>query len=421
MRVVAYQSNGKSFYSLVDASYIPIHHLVTYFLQVEIGSKQPNTKERRAYELLFALEYFDGKGINLIAKIEELDFIQETEISMFVRVCKLKTKVVRKKAVESIVTEKVLRNLIARNQPVENIVSEGTAHGRIDTFIQFYKFVFNRIHGRSVISEAQQKSYNQSLIDLVTAKNSMGKWSTSFSDPYKSRFPGDKYFELLELINPSSEMNPFFSKIRNSLIVKLLIETGIRRGAVAKLKISDIFNDKQPRIRITRTPDDVTDPRRNKAAQKTKAHVSPVSKELAKALEYYISNVRSCVPNTEAHEFVFVSEKNSRDSLGKPLSLGSINAIFKKLSVVLDVEITPHTLRHKWNEIFDEDIDSLAKELNLDTQAKEDIRKYAMGWSAKSTMADVYNNFRLAVKTRDYHLARQREITRNRIDRLNSH
>lgn len=421
MKVAIYQSNGKSFYSLVNDSYIPIHHLVTYFLQVEIGGKQPNTKERRAYELLFVLEYFDGRRIDLIAKIENLSFLQEAEISMFVRACKLKTKVVREKVVESIVTEKALRNLIARNQPVEHIVGKGTAHGRIDTFIQFYKFVFNRIHGRSVISKDQQVSYNKSLIELVTAKNSMGKWSKKNSDPFKSRFPGEKYFELLELIQPSCEMNPFLSKIRNSLIVKLLIETGIRRGAVAKLKIHDIFNDRQPRISITRTPDDVTDPRRNKPAQKTKAHVSPVSRELAKALEYYITNVRSCIPNTETHEFVFVSEKNSRGTLGMPLNLGSINAIFKKISVVLDVKITPHTLRHKWNEIFDEDIDSLAKELNLDTRAKEDIRKYAMGWSAKSTMADVYNNFRLAVKTRDYHLARQREITRKRIDRLNSH
>ncbi|MCP4991742.1 MAG: hypothetical protein GY928_38480 [Colwellia sp.] len=49
--------------------------------------------------------------------------------------------------------------------------------------------------------------------------------------------------------------------------------------------------------------------------------------------------------------------------------------------------------------------------MNLDSQAKEDVRKYAMGWSANSTMADIYNNFRLAVKTREYHLSRQRKLS----------
>ena len=98
-----------------------------------------------------------------------------------------------------------------------------------------------------------------------------------------------------------------------------------------------------------------------------------------------------------------MTEKNCRGTIGKPLALRNYNSIFKKLSNILGVEVTPHTLRYKWNEVFDVNIDSLAKELNLDSQTKEDIRKYAMGWTANSEMADIYNNFRLAVKTREHH------------------
>jgi integrase len=419
MKVVTYKNNGKTFYSIVNDSFIPVHYLVSYFLQVELGNRQSNTKERRAYELLFAFKYFDKRDIDFISNIAKFKFIDPDEISMFAASCKLKAEVVKERIVTTIVTENALRNLIARNQPVENIVEEGTAKGRLETFIRFYRFVFNRTHGRSVVSEEQQKKYNQCLIDLSTSINSMGKWSTHVSDPFKSKFPDEKYFELLELIKPSNEANPFSSKIRNALITKLFIETGIRRGAVAKLKISDVFNDKEPRVRVTRTPDDVTDPRRNKAAQKTKSHVSPISPDLAKGIEYYIINIRNSLPNAHTHEFIFVTEKNCRGTLGMPLTLQSINGIFLKLSKILDVNITPHTLRHKWNEIFDEGADSLAKELNLDTQAKEDIRRYAMGWSAKSTMADVYNNFRMAVKTRDYHLARQREFSESLKNKVN--
>jgi integrase len=411
MKVITYKNNGKTRYSISDDRYIPLHHIITYYLQVELGKKSSNTIERKSYELLFILKYFKKRGIDLIQSIEELSFISEEEISIFAKACKLKALIADKEVVTTIFTQVSLRNLMARNQPTENIVEEGTAKGRFDTFIHFYKFVFRRNHSRKVLTDTQQKNYNECLIELVTSRKSMGSWTKKISDPFMSNFPDEAYFELLELVIPSNTNNPFSSKLRNELIIKIIIETGIRRGAVAKLKISDVFNDKTPRIRVTKTPGDVTDKRIKIASQKTNPHVSPISSELATRLEYYIKEIRSHIPNTDKHEFVFVAEKDCRGTIGDPLALRNYNTIFNKLSNILDVNVTPHTLRYKWNEIFDVNIDSLAKELNLDSQAKEDIRKYAMGWSANSEMANIYNNFRLAVKTREHHLSRQRELS----------
>lgn len=419
MKVITYKSNGKTRYSISDDKYIPLHPIITYYLQVELGEKSSNTLERKSYELLFIFKYFKKRGIDLVQSIEEFKFISEEEISVFAKACKLKALIADKEVVTTIFTQVSLRNLMARNQPTENIVEEGTAKGRFDTFIHFYKFVCRRNHARKVLTEVQQNNYKQCLIELVTSKKSMGSWSKKISDPFMSNFSDEKCFELLDIINPSNDNNPFSSKIRNELIIKIIMDTGIRRGAVAKLKISDVFNDKEPRIRVTRTPDDVTDPRRNRASQKTKPHVSPLSPELASRLEYYIKEIRSHIPNTDTHEFVFVTEKNCRGTIGKPLALRNYNSIFIKLSKILAVEITPHTLRYKWNEVFDVNIDSLAKEHNLDSQSKEDIRKYAMGWTVNSEMADIYNNFRLAVKTREHHLSRQRELSA-RVTRRNT-
>ncbi|MCP4991743.1 MAG: site-specific integrase [Colwellia sp.] len=361
MKVISYNSHGKTRYSISNNKYIPIHHLVTYYLQVQLADKATNTIERKAYELLFALKYFKKRKVGLISRIERLQFISEEEISIFAKSCKLKLSTVESESVSPIISEVALRNLMARNQPTKNIVEEETAKGRFDTFVHFYKFVFNRCHGRALLPSQKQEEYNKCLIELTTSRKSMGRWKKSFSDPFQSYFPDEKYFELLEISQAKSNKNPFYSKIRNELIIKIFIETGLRRGAVAKLKISDVFNDRQPRIRVTRTPDDITDKRRNKASQKTKAHVSPISAELAAKIEYYIKEIRNNLPNTDSHEFVFVTEKDSRNTLGQPLSLRSYNQIFKKLSDVLTVEVTPHILRHKWNEIFDVDIDSLAK------------------------------------------------------------
>ncbi|WP_350545217.1 MULTISPECIES: site-specific integrase [unclassified Pseudoalteromonas] len=411
MKVISYNNSGKTFYSICNHQYIPVHHLITYYLQVQLANKATNTIERKAYELLFALKYFNKRKIDLISDVESLKFFSEEEISIFAKSCKLKLSTLDSEAVIPIISEVALRNLMARNQPTKNIVDEGTAKGRFDTFVHFYKFVFNRCHGHAQLPHDKQVNYNKCLIELVTSRKSLGSWKKSFSDPFQSNFPDEKYFELLDITQAKSNKNPFHSKIRNELIIKIFIETGLRRGAVAKLKISDVFNDRQPRIRVTRTPDDITDKRRYKASQKTKAHVSPISAELASKIEYYIKEVRANIPNTQTHEFVFVTEKNSRNTLGQPLSLRSYNQIFEKISNTLSVEVTPHILRHKWNEIFDVDIDSLSKELNLDYQTKEDVRKYAMGWSANSKMADIYNNFRLALKTKEYHLNRQKDLS----------
>ncbi len=52
--------------------------------------------------------------------------------------------------------------------------------------------------------------------------------------------PDDVFLKFLEMVMPSSPNNPFkASRVRNYLIVNLLVQGGIRRGALAKLKVSD--------------------------------------------------------------------------------------------------------------------------------------------------------------------------------------
>lgn len=411
MKVITYKSGGKTYWSIANNQCIPFHPLVSYYLQVKLGGRSVNTRKRRAYELLFLFKYFQQREVDLIETIESFNLLKERDISLFTRACKLKQHVVESGNVRSISSRTAISNLISRNQPTENIVSESTAKSRLDTFIDFYKFSWNRIHGRLVLNDEKQTEYEQCLVNLNIAKDTMGSWSKVISDPYKSNLSDEKYFELLDTMQPSSGKNPFVSaKLRNELIVKLFIETGLRRGAVAKLKISDVFNDKAPRVNVTKTPDDSTDIRRERASQKTKAHSSPISSGLAKKIEYYVKEIRSSIPNSCNHDFIFVSENDCKGTIGNPLSLRSYNSIFSKLEKTLDVRLSPHILRHKWNELFDDDMNSLARQLGFDSKTIEDIRKYAMGWSAKSEMADIYNNFKLLCKTRDYHLARQKEM-----------
>lgn len=77
-----------------------------------------------------------------------------------------------------------------------------------------------------------------------------------------------------------------------------------------------------------------------------------------------------------------------------------------KISKTLGFHISPHTLRHKWNEIFD----ISGNKCGIDASRLEDVRKYAMGWTQSSSMSTIYNDKRLAVVAREISKAHQQRI-----------
>ena len=159
-------------------------------------------------------------------------------------------------------------------------------------------------------------------------------------------------------------------------------------------------------IKIYRSSIDPTDTRIDRPNQKSKAHLATVHTSLMEQMKHYINHIRSEIPGTHAHDFIFVSEKDSRGTIGQPLSLKSINTIFKIISKVLGFHLHPHLLRHKWNEVFD----VKATSMGVDPRILEEARRYAMGWVAGSSMSDIYNDKRLATRSREISLAHQRRV-----------
>ncbi|MNE32043.1 Tyrosine recombinase XerC [compost metagenome] len=176
---------------------------------------------------------------------------------------------------------------------------------------------------------------------------------------------------------------------------------------MGKLKISDFnFYGTFDQISIYRSGNDSTDPRAEKPNQKTKAHLATIVKNIMHQVKFYIDHIRTEFTRAQYHDFLFVSENDSKGTAGLPLSLKSINSIFQKISTALGVHVHPHMLRHKWNEMFDEK----GERCGVDTTLLEDIRKYAMGWSQNTTMNDVYNDKRLAMKARELSLVYQHKV-----------
>jgi integrase len=409
MKLRRYQVDNIPFVAIVDDSDCPADPYVSAYLST-LSGRSFNTQLRNANELVFVLGHFSKKKIDLAARVESGQFISDKEYMQFYEACHLQKNRPETSVVPlQNITDKALRNVIAANQRQMARVANETQQGRIRRLREYLETLFQHFHDSHSVDERTFDRFNQLTAMIKLDEDSLSRnRSEDVADPSESVIPDVVFTRLLEMILPSSPNNPFKgSKIRNYLIVSVFIQTGIRRGALAKMKISDChFYGTYDRISIYRSGIDPTDPRLEKPNQKTKAHLATISPVLMRQIKYYIDHVRAAIPNSTAHDFIYVSEKGSRGTLGQPISLKTINAIFLVLSKALGFPVHPHLLRHKWNEIFDKE--GVHKE--IDHRLLEDVRKYAMGWSQKSTMAETYNNKRLAQKARELSAAHQKRV-----------
>ncbi|NOH72588.1 site-specific integrase [Vibrio pectenicida] len=359
------------------------------------------TLKKYAYELKFVYCYFIEQGIDLVECVSSGEFLSRQEIDDFVRVCKLyadegttdESNVVA-------ISDKRIRNAIYATSHSQPQVSAHTLCQRLIRLRAYIEYLFVCHHydlGPTNTQARVDDQFNKFKLYINTFISGTRKSNTIVKDAFESVVPSDKFFYLLEIIKESSPENPFkSSKLRNQILMQILINTGVRVGAVLKLKVSDLIDDwDNPRFLLTRTPNDPTDPRLERPSNKTKALSVSISSELMKLIKLYIQTVRTENTTAREHDFVFISEKGTTS--GQPLTYKSIHKIVDKFGEALGIKLHPHKLRHKWNEVFEDK----AREHGLTPEKIEDLRKYAMGWVEDSKMASVYNEYQLAVTVAD--------------------
>ncbi len=411
IRVKIYKFNNRSFVSLINNNYCPVCPYVSNYINIRLSGLGFNTRVAYINEIKFLLTYFSGLAdpINIVQRVQEGVFLKRGEFNAFVSAAKFTSDSKFSNVVNvKHFTDKTLENAIHATNVSNACVKAHTVKGRIKRLRLFLEYLYEQIHADFIAPEGVKQRYehlNKALKDEQANIRDFDDVCVEFNH---SVIPSNIFFKLLEIIHPKSPNNPFkHSKQRNYLIIALFLETGLRRGAIAKLKIEHCkFWGSFDEITITRSPDDKSDPRLHRPSQKTKAHKSYVSHGLMHLIKTYIETIRASFPAAEAHEMVFIAEMNTKGSIGKPISLASINSIFKTLSKKLDFTIHPHLLRHKWNELFTE----AAEERGLSNEEMDKLRKYAMGWSRTSVMARVYNEFKDIETIREIQKSRQQQI-----------
>lgn len=399
IRVYIYQLNGKTFATLSNEHYCPFDPHVTNYITLRLQDLAVNTKIAYCHELKYVLQYFQSVDVDLVQRTLTGDFLNRNEMDAFINAVKFNatggaSNLLSLKQMSSKTLSNAMHSVKMSNSRVGAYVSKR----RIRRLVHFLDYMYSRYAEQKIPVKVSTKyEFNKSYLkDAMSLIKDFDDKCVGFNE---SIIPNDIFFRCLEIIQPDSIDNPFMhSRLRNYLIFSLLINTGIRRGALAKLKVVDCkFYGSYDEITISRRPDDPNDPRRFKPSQKTKAHNSYVPYELMKELKGYIDTVRGTFPAAQEHEMIFISEMNTRGTAGQPLSLIAINAIFAKLGKAVGFHIHPHMLRHKWNEIFSEVVDRRG----MSTDEAEKLRKYAMGWSRDSKMAEKYDDFKTSEAVRE--------------------
>jgi integrase len=186
---------------------------------------------------------------------------------------------------------------------------------------------------------------------------------------------------LLCLLEPDNRQNPFAedTAFANMVMVRLLLESGMRRGELLSLRVDDItINGSEALLCIVDRPDPKDDPRRVAPSVKTLERIIPLSIGMAHLLARYERRVRRGAQNP----FLFVSPR-----FKTPLSSNQVTNVFAALEKRGGFnELTPHTLRRTFNDRFLE----TARELGIDEITTQRVQTWICGWSEQSQMPQLY-------------------------------
>jgi integrase len=213
--------------------------------------------------------------------------------------------------------------------------------------------------------------------------------------------PGERA-ALLRVIEPVSPDNPWIDprvRRRNQLVVLFLYHLGLRGGELLALRLDDL-NFRDNTVRVVRRPDDPADPRPIQPTAKTRGRAVPMPEDLADLAFAYRAE-RRAIAGAERHPFLFVETDR-----GRPLSARGLANIFRDLRGAdehLSGRLSPHVLRHDWNDRFSEKVDRRG----IPEPLEEKMRSHLMGWREGSGTAALYTRRHIRRKATQVSLERQ--------------
>lgn len=368
----------------------------TLFILFQFRSRALSTSTMTAASsaVAFGSQMLEYVGVDLQTRINQGKLLEQGEFNQFIdgfywtqeKLRQVLNKSSKISASNHAISIEAARKPVAATDN-SHTVNAKTVETRLLYFRDFLSWKVDRCLFALATSHETFKSLSYAKEILIAAINARLPRTASKNDlDARQGLSDEETLFLLESVKLDFEQNPWKSKfirIRNRMIVHLLLNLGLRKGELLGIKIGNI-NLAKNEITIHRRADDIDDPRHIQPNAKTKARILYIDQELGSALHTYIVKFRLAVGNARRHPFLFVANGS-----GAPMSIASLDAVFldiKKKFPSKFERLSPHILRHTWNDKFSEVMDKQA----IDEAQEEEARSYAMGWKSGSGTAKIY-------------------------------
>ncbi len=250
----------------------------------------------------------------------------------------------------------------------------------------------------------------QTLVSLINARMPR----RDYRQTSRQGVGADVRARILDVIDPASPDNPWknrHARVRNQLIFLWLLLLGVRNGELLATYASDV-NVRSGEVMIIRRPGNPEEQRSNAPLVKTRGRLLALGPDLAEMIKAYITGERAKIKGARRHPYLFVAT-----GTGNPLSKPALNKLFRELRTRvpgLPDDLSPHVLRHTWNDDFSELMDGRG----VSTEDEERMRTQAMGWSPRSKMASHYTKRHVQRKSSEASLEMQAKAFRRAVRNL---
>lgn len=350
------------------------------------SGKQPNTLCNDLRALMYVHLWADARGVDLQNRLESGAFLTLTEVADLDTFCGKYMRDALAELLEAVGCVKLKPRKSKKQRRTVKLLEKRNRLAAIYSYIEYTSADYlSRLH----LQPERWKHYNSvraNCLEWISSRvRAIKKPRRNDLGDREGLEEGD-IIRLRAVIEPDHPENPFRPEVRfrNYVMVKLMLDLGIRRGELLGIRIEDCtLGGSRGTITIHRRPDDPDDPRTNQPASKTNARVLPLGGRLTELLHEWIVHHRPKIRGARKHPFLIVSSSD-----GKPLSLSMVNKMMRQLrSRVpgLPSELSAHVLRHTWNDDFSDAMDK--KGVPGDQEAK--WRARLMGWRRKES-AEAY-------------------------------